>query len=97
VQFKDGAATVWTSTQVPDLARTAAAKVLGIAEDKVDVQQLLLGGGFGRRLEVDYVAQAAAIAREAGGAPVQTLWTREQDTQHDFYRPACMARFKAGF
>lgn len=88
---------MWTSTQVPDLARTAAAKVLGIAEDKVDVQQLLLGGGFGRRLEVDYVAQAAAIAREAGGAPVQTLWTREQDTQHDFYRPACMARFKAGF
>ncbi|MGV3682419.1 MAG: molybdopterin cofactor-binding domain-containing protein [Acidovorax sp.] len=97
VQFKDGAATVWTSTQVPDLARAAAAKVLGITEDKVDVRQLLLGGGFGRRLEVDYVAQAAAIARAAGSAPVQTLWTREQDTQHDFYRPACMARFKAGF
>ena len=78
------------------LARMAAAKALGIDEDKVTVHQLLLGGGFGRRLEVDYVAQAAAIAKAAGGAPVQTLWSREQDMQHDFYRPACVARFKAG-
>lgn len=97
VQFKDGAAQVWTSTQVPGLARMAAAKALGIDEERVTVHQLLLGGGFGRRLEVDYVAQAAAIAKVANGAPVQTLWSREQDTQHDFYRPACMARFKAGF
>jgi isoquinoline 1-oxidoreductase beta subunit len=97
VQVKDGAAQVWTSTQVPGLARMAAAKALGMDEEKVTVHQLLLGGGFGRRLEVDYVAQAAAIAQAAGGAPVQTLWSREQDTQHDFYRPACMARFKAGF
>ena len=97
VQFKDGAATVWVSTQVPGMARDAAAKVLGIAPEKVDVQVQLLGGGFGRRLEVDYVAQAASIAREAGGAPVQTLWPREQDMTHDFYRPACVSRFKAGF
>ena len=97
VQFKDGAATVWASTQVPDMARSAAAKVLGIAPEKVDVQVQLLGGGFGRRLESDFVAQAAAIAREAGGAPVQTLWSREQDMTHDFYRPACVSRFKAGF
>nr|WP_288851498.1 xanthine dehydrogenase family protein molybdopterin-binding subunit [uncultured Acidovorax sp.] len=96
VQFKDGAASVWTSTQVPGLARMAAAKALGIDDTKVTVHQLLLGGGFGRRLEVDYVAQAAAIAKAAGGAPVQTLWSREQDLQHDFYRPACVARFKAG-
>lgn len=96
-QFKDGAASVWTSTQAPDLAQRAAAKALGIGEDKVTVHQLLLGGGFGRRLEADYVAQAAAIAKAADGAPVQTLWSREQDTQHDFYRPACVSRFKAGF
>lgn len=57
----------------------------------------LLGGGFGRRLEVDFVSQAAAIAREAGGAPVQTIWSREQDMAHDYYRPACVSRFKAGF
>ena len=97
VQFKDGAATVWVSTQVPGMARSAAAKVLGVAAEKVDVQVTLLGGGFGRRLEVDFVSQAAAIAREAGGAPVQTLWSREQDMTHDFYRPACVSRFKAGF
>jgi isoquinoline 1-oxidoreductase beta subunit len=97
VQFKDGAATVWVSTQVPGMARSAAAKVLRIAPEKVDVQVQLLGGGFGRRLEVDFVSQAAFIAREAGGAPVQTIWSREQDITHDFYRPACVSRFKAGF
>ena len=97
VQFKDGAATVWVSTQVPGVARSLAAKVLGIAEEKVDVQVQLLGGGFGRRLEADFVSQAAAIAREAVGAPVQTIWSREQDMTHDFYRPACVSRFKAGF
>lgn len=96
-QFKDGAATVWVSTQVPGVARSQAAKVLGIAPEKVDVRVQLLGGGFGRRLESDFVSQAAAIAREAGGAPVQTIWSREQDMTHDFYRPACVSRFKAGF
>jgi isoquinoline 1-oxidoreductase beta subunit len=96
VQLKDGKATVWVSTQVPGLARDAVAKVLGLSNDQVDVQVQYLGGGFGRRLEVDFIAQAAAIAREADGAPVQTLWSREQDTQHDFYRPACVSRFTAG-
>ena len=96
VQFDAGRATVWAATQVPDLARSAAAKVLGIAPEQVDVQVQLLGGGFGRRCEVDVIAQAAAIAREAGGLPVQTLWSREQDMTHDFYRPACVARFQAG-
>jgi isoquinoline 1-oxidoreductase beta subunit len=97
VQFKDGQATVWASTQVPGVARSAVAKVLGIDVDKVDVQVQLLGGGFGRRLEADFIAQAAAIARDAGGVPVQTIWSREQDMTHDFYRPACVSRFKAGF
>ncbi|MBT2302051.1 xanthine dehydrogenase family protein molybdopterin-binding subunit [Variovorax paradoxus] len=95
-QFKDGRATVWAATQVPDLARSAAAKVLGLAPELVDVQVQLLGGGFGRRCEVDVIAQAAAIARDAGGVPVQTIWSREQDMTHDFYRPACVSRFQAG-
>jgi isoquinoline 1-oxidoreductase subunit beta len=100
VQVKDGKATVWASTQVPGIARDAVAKVLGIDADKVDVQVQLLGGGFGRRLEVDFIAQAAAIARDsrgANGAPVQTIWSREQDMTHDFFRPACVSRFTAGF
>jgi isoquinoline 1-oxidoreductase subunit beta len=97
VQFKGGKATVWVSTQVPGLARDAVAGVLGIDAQDVDVQVQLLGGGFGRRLDVDFIAQAAAIARAANGAPVQTIWSREQDMAHDFYRPACVARFSAGF
>jgi isoquinoline 1-oxidoreductase beta subunit len=97
VQFKDGRATVWASTQVPGLARMAAAKALGIDEKMVEVKVQYLGGGFGRRLEIDFIAQAAAIAKAAEGAPVQTMWTRAQDTQHDLYRPACVSRFKASF
>ena len=97
VQFKDGRATVWVPTQVPGLAVRAAAKALGIDEDKVSVHVQYLGGGFGRRLDIDFIGQAAAIAKAADGAPVQTIWTREQDMQHDFYRPACVSRFKAGF
>jgi isoquinoline 1-oxidoreductase subunit beta len=97
VQIKDGRAVVWASTQVPGVARSAVAKVLGLEAEQVDVQVPMLGGGFGRRLEVDFIVQAAAIAKEAGGAPVQTLWSREQDMTHDFYRPACVSRFTAGF
>jgi isoquinoline 1-oxidoreductase beta subunit len=97
VQVADGAATVWVSTQMPALARHHVAKALGLDVDKVDMQTLLLGGAFGRRLELDFIAQAAAIAREGGGRPVQTLWSRAQDFTHDFYRPACLSRLKAGF
>ena len=96
VQVADGAVTVWVSTQVPALARQHVAKVLDIDADKVDMHTQLLGGAFGRRLELDFVAQAAAIAREGGGRPVQTLWSRAQDFTHDFYRPACVSRLKAG-
>ncbi|MEA3088533.1 MAG: isoquinoline 1-oxidoreductase subunit beta, partial [Paraburkholderia sp.] len=97
VQVADGTATVWVSTQMPALARQHVAKVLDIDADKVDVQTQLLGGAFGRRLELDFIAQAAAIAREGGGRPVQTIWSRAQDFTHDFYRPACVSRLKAGF
>ena len=97
VQIKDGHATVWASTQIPGIARSGVAKLLGLDADKVDVQVQLLGGGFGRRLDADFIVQAAAIAREAGGVPVQTIWSREQDMTHDFYRPACVSRFTAGF
>lgn len=96
VQVQEGRATVWAPTQVPDLARLAAARALNLDASNVTVHVTLLGGGFGRRLDVDFIAQAAQVARHANGAPVQVLWTREQDMRHDFYRPACAAAFTAG-
>jgi isoquinoline 1-oxidoreductase beta subunit len=94
-QIKDGKATVWAATQVPAVARMHVARLLGIGTQDVDLRQQLIGGAFGRRLEVDFIAQAVAIASKAEGRPVQTLWTRPQDMRHDFYRPACLSRFKA--
>lgn len=92
-QVKDDEATIWTSTQIPMAARKAVASFLKLDVDKVHVQPSLLGGGFGRRLEVDYIVQAVAIARHAKGRPVQTVWPRAQDMTHDFYRPACVSHF----
>ncbi len=94
-QVKDGQVTIWTGTQVPDLARAAAAQVAGVPIEKVSLHALLLGGGFGRRLEVDYVAQAVRVAMDCGGRPVQLVWSREEDTMHDMYRPMLVAHLKA--
>jgi isoquinoline 1-oxidoreductase beta subunit len=66
-----------------------------VDRDDVAIEVMLLGGGFGRRLEVDMVAQAVAIAMTLRGRPVQLIWTREDDVQHDVYRPAALARFTA--
>ena len=96
VEYHGDRATVWAPTQVPGMARAAAAKVLELDAEQVDLQVTLLGGGFGRRLEVDMVGQAAAIARHFPGRAVQLVWSREDDVQHDFYRPACVSRFEAG-
>jgi isoquinoline 1-oxidoreductase beta subunit len=94
-QFKNGQLEIWAPTQVPGLARAAAAKVADLAEDKVKLNVTLLGGGFGRRLEVDVVVQAAQLALAADGAPVQLVWSREQDMTHDYYRPMHVAQLSA--
>ncbi|KIF79854.1 xanthine dehydrogenase family protein molybdopterin-binding subunit [Noviherbaspirillum autotrophicum] len=94
-QVKDGRVKLWVSTQAPSIAVDMAAKVAGVKADQVDLVVTYLGGGFGRRLETDMVAQAVAIAMEANGAPVQMIWTREDDMTHDVYRPAALARFSA--
>jgi isoquinoline 1-oxidoreductase beta subunit len=94
-QFKDGKLKLWTSTQVPSIAVDIAAKVAGVDRADVSLDVMLLGGGFGRRLEADMVAQAVAIAKVLGGQPVQLIWTREDDIQHDVYRPQALARFSA--
>jgi isoquinoline 1-oxidoreductase subunit beta len=91
---KDGCE-VWTGSQVLSRARAAAAKVTGLPLEKVVVHNHFLGGGFGRRLEVDYVTQAVRIAKQVD-APVKVVWTREEDVQHDVYRPSYYDRFAAG-
>lgn len=97
VRVDEGRATVWAPTQAPDLARGAVARALGLPAEAVTVNVTLAGGGFGRRLDVDFIEQAARVAQALPGVPVQVLWSRAQDTQHDFYRPACVARLRAGF
>jgi isoquinoline 1-oxidoreductase beta subunit len=94
-QFKGGALEIWSPTQVPGLARAAAAKVANLSEDKVKLNVTLLGGGFGRRLEADVVVQATQIAMALDGAPVQLVWSREEDMTHDFYRPMHVAQLSA--
>jgi isoquinoline 1-oxidoreductase beta subunit len=91
-----GRVEVWAPTQVPGLARDAAARVAGVKPDAVTVHVTYLGGGFGRRLEVDFVAQAVRVAQETAGRPVQLNWSREEDFTHDFYRPAAAALLRAG-
>lgn len=96
VQVDADQATVWAPTQVPDLARAAVAQITGLDAKRVTVHVPFLGGGFGRRLDVDFIAQASFIANAVRGVPVKTIWSREDDMANDFYRPACVARFEAG-
>src|ERR1700757_2401582 len=77
---------VWVGTQIIARAQSVAAKASGLAEDRVTIHQHLLGGGFGRRLEVDMIAAAVRIATKGDG-PVKIVWTREEDVRHDIYRP----------
>jgi isoquinoline 1-oxidoreductase subunit beta len=86
---------VWVGTQVPTFTQTAAAKVTGLPPERVRVHNHLLGGGFGRRLEVDFIVRAVEIAKQVAG-PVKVVWTREEDIQHDMYRPYYYDRIAAG-
>jgi isoquinoline 1-oxidoreductase beta subunit len=86
---------VWVGTQALARAQAAAAKAADLPLDKVVVRNHLIGGGFGRRLDVDGVARAVEIARHVDG-PVKVVWTREEDIQHDMYRPYWFDRLSAG-
>ena len=90
-----GQVEVWAPTQVPGAARSVAARAAGVPESAVTLHVTYLGGGFGRRLDVDFIGQAVAIAVETGGRPVQLVWPREEDITHDFYRPAAVAVLRA--
>jgi isoquinoline 1-oxidoreductase beta subunit len=91
----DGKVEIWVPTQVPEMSREKAAEVAGVPVDDVTLHVTLLGGGFGRRLEVDYVAFAVRVAMDCAGAPVQLVFPREEDMTHDFYRPMNVAKFTA--
>ena len=94
-QVHEGRVHVWVPTQVPQMAQAIAAKVAKVPLDHVTVHVTMLGGGFGRRLDVDHDAQAVRIAMDCGGAPVQLVWSREEDMRHDFYRPMQVARLRS--
>ncbi|ESZ12995.1 aldehyde dehydrogenase [Mesorhizobium sp. L48C026A00] len=91
---KDGCE-IWVGTQALARAQATAAQTAGLPLDKVVVHNHLIGGGFGRRLEADWVARAVEIAKHVDG-PVKVVWTREEDIQHDMYRPMFAHRMSAG-
>jgi isoquinoline 1-oxidoreductase subunit beta len=93
--FQDGRVVLWAPTQNPGPGAKLVAATLGIPESDVTVKMTRIGGGFGRRLRNDFMAEAAWISKQVG-APVKLLWNRQDDMRHDFYRPAGFHFFKAG-
>lgn len=93
--FQDGKVLAIGPTQFQQGAQGAIAAALGVKPEDITLKTTFLGGGFGRRLELDFVAQAALVSK-AVGRPVKVLWTREDDTTHDFYRPIGVNVVKAG-
>jgi isoquinoline 1-oxidoreductase beta subunit len=93
--FRDGAVEIWAPTQNPGSGRAGVARALGIDPAMITIHLIRCGGGFGRRLANDYMIEAAAISKEIG-APVKVLWAREDEIQHDFYRPGGYHHLTAG-
>ena len=95
VHMRGDGCEIWVGTQALGRAQAAAAKTAGLPLDRVVIHNHLIGGGFGRRLEVDGVIRAVEIAKHVDG-PVKVVWTREEDIQHDLYRPMIFNRLSAG-
>lgn len=91
--WKGDSVEIWSPTQMPDAAMRMLPGVFGLAADKFTIHQTRVGGGFGRRLMNDYMMEAVQIAKQAG-VPIKLQWTREDDMQHDFYRPGGFHAFK---
>lgn len=89
----DGKCDIWAPTQAPALAMEAARKVTGMSMDDISIRQTLLGGGFGRRLQQDYVEEACHVAMRVK-YPVKVIWSREDDMQNDGYRPMATSLIK---
>src|SRR5262249_12972400 len=93
--FRGSECEIWIGTQAMARVQTMAAEAVGLPPEKVIVHNHLVGGGFGRRLEADAAVLAAQIAKQVDG-PVKVVWTREEDIQHDMYRPYWYDRISAG-
>jgi isoquinoline 1-oxidoreductase beta subunit len=95
LHIRPDGADLWVGTQVPVRAQEAVAKAAGLSPSQVTVHNHMMGGAFGRRLDVDSIEQAAAIAKQVG-YPVKLIWTREEDIGHDLFRPRYYDRLSAG-
>ena len=95
VHVREDSCEIWAPTQNPQRLQRSVAKVLGLPPEAVTVHVTLLGGGFGRRLFQEFAVQAALVSK-AVKAPVQVVWTREEDMRHDYYRPCALHRLQAG-
>ncbi|MGH1577610.1 molybdopterin cofactor-binding domain-containing protein [Planktotalea sp.] len=85
---------VWCGNQAPTILRSRCAEAVGLTDEQVTLNTALMGGGFGRRTEIDFSVLASKIAKHMKGVPVQVAWTREEDMSHDFFRPAAIGRYK---
>ena len=94
-RIKDGKVDVWGGTQAPTIVQWLAASAANVDSENVTVHTPYLGGGFGRRFDMEPVRQALACAKVTGGKPVQVIWSREEDVKHDAYRPAVSCKFTA--
>lgn len=95
VRLTDDECEIWAPTQAPDVCAAVAEEVSGLRRSQIKVHTTLIGGGFGRRLNVDYAVEAVHIAK-ASGLPVKLVFSREDDIRHDFYRPAAHTELAAG-
>lgn len=95
-EVREGACDIWVGTQFQETTQKVAAKLTGLPLSSVHVHTTYLGGGFGRRSEMDFVIDAVEIAKEMPGVPVKVIWTREDDMRHDYYRPAAYCAVRGG-